>query len=393
LVQQLKRSNYLLFTIEKLGKGSELVATALLSGRYVLMTADELGRLRAWEEDSWLSAEEAIAAGWSAGRLEELVGHGILLRQGGGEVEERWRRLEETLKEQPWPPFGLIFHTMNRHAENVFGAHAKADDVEAKQRTAHADADRFVARRGLPPPAFYHRPPSAPAIPLPPVDEPSADFFAVLRARRTTRSFCQEGSLPLAKASSLLYWSFGCLATRKLGASFVSLFKASASGGSLHPIEAFVLALRVEGLAPGFYHYGVERHELVPQRLLADEASAREAASLLTQRQLFVADAPLVVFLVARFQRNFWKYRERNNTYAVILQDAGHLSQTFQLTATALGLGAFYTGAIFPQAVAEQLALQEPAEAPIGVLGAGLAPAEDPMQGGIEPYDAFAARL
>lgn len=393
MVQQLKRSNYLLFTIEKLGTGSELVATALLSGRYVLVTADEVGRLRAWEDDRWLSLDEAIAAGWSASRLEELVGHGILLRHGGGEVEARWLQLESALKEQPWPPFGLIFHTMNRHAENDFGAQAKAADVEAKQRTAHADADRFVARRGPPPPAFHQRAAMAPAIPLPQVDDPPADFFAVLRTRRTTRSFRQDGPLPLAKASSLLYWSFGCLATRQLGASFVSLFKASASGGSLHPLEAFVLALRVEGLKPGFYHYGVERHELLPQRLLADEASAREVASVLTQRQLFVADAPLVVFLVARFHRNFWKYRERNNTYAVILQDAGHLSQTFQLTATALGLGAFYTGAIFPEAVAEQLALEEPAEAPIGVLGAGLPSAEDPMQGGIEPYDAFAARL
>ena len=53
--------------------------------------------------------------------------------------------------------------------------------------------------------------------------------------------------------------------------------------------------------------------------------------------------------------------------------DSGHLSQTFYLTATHLGLGAFYTAAINDADVAERLRLPRGREAAIAISGVGLA--------------------
>jgi len=123
------------------------------------------------------------------------------------------------------------------------------------------------------------------------------------------------------------------------------LKKHSPSGGGLHPIEAFLLVQRVEGVAPGLYHYQCVRHEL--ERLC--ELSAQEAegaASELVAGQSWFANAPVLVLMAARFPRTFWKYRNHPKAWKVIQLDAGHLSQTLYLSATELGYGAFITGAI-----------------------------------------------
>lgn len=399
-MSRFKRSNFLLFTIESLvpatqtdqAPRSEIVATSLLSGHFTQVTPQEVNRLQSWPEDSWQSVESLMENGWAPRRLLELASHGVLIaEEGAGDLAE-WGRLEAELGQQIWPPFGLIFHAMNQHAENYFGETTPDDNILEAQRTAHVDAERFIATRGLPPPAFYHPAESAgPTIDLPRFETQPVDFFEVARRRRSTRSFDLHRALSLVQVSQLLYWSFGCLATRQLGSSFVSLFKVAASGGALHPLEAYVLALRVDGLQPGFYHYDVKHHRLRPHHLFENLAAAQAFAGRSAQKQLFVADAPLLAYVVARFQRNFWKYRQRNNTYAVILKDLGHLSQVFQLCATALGLGAFYTGAIYPKLIAQTLKLPVPAEAPLGILGVGYSD-EDPMQEGIVAYDPFAMR-
>ena len=77
-------------------------------------------------------------------------------------------------------------------------------------------------------------------------------------------------------------------------------------------------------------------------------------ASDLVAGQSWFADAPALVLMAARFQRNFWKYRQHAKAWRVIQLDAGHLSQTFQLAATDLGHGAFVTAAI-NDACAERL--------------------------------------
>ena len=69
-------------------------------------------------------------------------------------------------------------------------------------------------------------------------------------------------------------------------------------------------------------------------------------AQQLVAGQTWFAEAPLLVLMAARFQRNFWKYRNHSKAWRVIQLDAGHLSQNFYLSATEFGYGAFITGAI-----------------------------------------------
>jgi putative peptide maturation dehydrogenase len=106
-----------------------------------------------------------------------------------------------------------------------------------------------------------------------------------------------------------------------------------------------VLVQRVEGLAPGAYHYHSGAHALEPIGLPAPARVASLARELVAGQAWF-ADAPVLVLLAARFQRTFWKYRNHAKAWKVIQLDAGHLSQNLYLSATELGYGAFVTGAI-----------------------------------------------
>src|SRR5207342_1272949 len=121
--------------------------------------------------------------------------------------------------------------------------------------------------------------------------------------------------------------------------------KNSPSGGGLHPIEAFLLLQRVEGFAPGLYHYQCVEHALEPLRELPAEQAAA-AAHELVAGQAWFANAPVLLLMAARFPRTFWKYRQHAKAWKVIQLDAGHLSQNLYLSATELGYGAFITGAI-----------------------------------------------
>jgi nitroreductase len=63
----------------------------------------------------------------------------------------------------------------------------------------------------------------------------------------------------------------------------------------------------------------------------------------------------------------------------VFLLNAGHLGQTFALTATALGLGPFQTAAFADSAVAQACGLDNIGHTPLYILAAGHPAAEQTM--------------
>ena len=79
----------------------------------------------------------------------------------------------------------------------------------------------------------------------------------------------------------------------------------------------------------------------------------------------------VLCIMTARFYRNFWKYSLHQKAYKVVLMDAAHLSQTFYLVCTALGLGAFFTAAINEANIEEKLGLDRFEESPVGICGCG----------------------
>jgi hypothetical protein len=66
-----------------------------------------------------------------------------------------------------------------------------------------------------------------------------------------------------------------------------------------------------------------------------------------------------------------WKYRFAR-AYRVVLLDAGHLCQTFCLTATWLGLAPFCTAALNDSLIERDLGVDGVTESALYVAGAGM---------------------
>lgn len=379
-----RRSRYLIVTVEDLPDSADsspapesddsascLVLTMLLSGQHLLTAGREIELLRRISCKEWTPLESLAEKGIRPDRLELLARLGALLSDQPEEVFRRFIDRENCLADSHWPPGAAIFHLLNHHYESSNRPPGQVIDIELQEQRAEERSLQFLKTHGQPPPAFFKHEGATAIENLPLEVETSAALTAALLARRTCRYFDSSKEMPVASLSTLLRLAFGTWATRSLaGEQIQLLLKTSPSGGALHPIEAYPLLFKCEGKRSGLYHYRTDLHALALCREMTED-SARELAIRLAQGQLFVSTCSVVVILVARFDRNFWKYRERENSYAVVLQDAGHLSQTFQICASDLGLGAFYTAAINSELITGELALEYPAQAPIGLLGAG----------------------
>jgi len=202
---------------------------------------------------------------------------------------------------------------------------------------------------------------------LPPA-RTTGDLPRVLLERQTWRRFSRQ-PLELQKLATLLGLSFGVqswLEVRGLGR--VAL-KTSPSGGARHPIEAYVLALRVRGLPRGLYHYDAGGHQL---ELLRRSASPKQLVRYLNGQWWF-GGASALVLMTAVFARTQWKY-PAPRAYRVVLIDAGHLCQTFCLVATWLGLAPFCTMALADSRIEQDLGIDGVTESILYTAGVGTRP-------------------
>lgn len=216
-------------------------------------------------------------------------------------------------------------------------------------------------------PVPVKRYPRAKKIRLLPASE-SGEFPRVLTSRRTWRRFA-VGQLSFADLSTLLGLTFGVrewVAVPPLGRFAV---KTSPSGGALHPIEAYLMARDVEGIAPGIYHYDASRHRLE----LLRRGITRDRMSDYLMGQRWFSDACAFVMMTAVFTRTQWKYRFPR-AYRVVLAECGHLCQTFCLTATWLGLAPFCTMALADSKIDRDLGIDGVTEGALYVAGVGQVP-------------------
>jgi SagB-type dehydrogenase family enzyme len=145
--------------------------------------------------------------------------------------------------------------------------------------------------------------------------------------------------------------------------------KTSPSGGALHPLEAYVLARRIAGVAPGLYHYAADTHQL---ELLKRGATRRQIGRYLPG-QPWYRSAAAIVFFTAVFPRMQWKY-EYSRAYRAVLTESGHVCQTFCLVATWLGLAPFSTLALADSRVERDLGLDGISESVLYAAGVGARP-------------------
>ena len=187
--------------------------------------------------------------------------------------------------------------------------------------------------------------------------------------RKTCRSFTAS-SLSLSQISSLLYLSLGHLRERKhqADAALAKGFDArrsSPSGGGLNACEGYLYARHVDGLEPGCYAYHSDLHALSFVSALPAEPLGQ-----LLSGQHFINDLPVGLFITCRLDKLWWKY-EHSRAYRMAYVEAGHISQTFQLIATLLGLNTWLTGALTDDRVEALLGLQDTPEQPLFFVGCG----------------------
>jgi SagB-type dehydrogenase family enzyme len=198
-----------------------------------------------------------------------------------------------------------------------------------------------------------------------------SEFPRILLSRRTWRKFSKQ-PVDLSMLGALLGLTWGVQGWVKVPRVGSLAFRTSPSGGSLHPIEAYVLARNVRGLRPGVYHYDGAAHRL---DLLRHGANSRQLFNYLAGQWWF-SGASFIVFMTAVFARTQWKY-DYARAYRAILMEAGHLSQTFCLTATWLGLAPFCTIAFNDSLIERALGVDGISESVLYAAGAGMRPPDE----------------
>ncbi len=196
----------------------------------------------------------------------------------------------------------------------------------------------------------------AEAVPLPmPATGSDVPVEAALAERRSVRDF-NEQSLSLANVGQLLWAAQGV--TDPEGG------RTAPSAGALYPLDAWLVADRVDGLESGFYRYEGASHRLWTH-LWGDLAMTLGHAA---EGQSWISRAPAVILLTAAYSKTARKYGQRARRYVHI--EAGHAAQNVCLQAQSLGLGTTVVGAFDDDEVRRLLRLPHDAK-PLVLLPVG----------------------
>lgn len=210
------------------------------------------------------------------------------------------------------------------------------------------------------------------ALPAPNLDGlRRTSLWDALVRRKTTREFAAE-PIDLGAASDILFATFGAVHgpdrsdVASFGIQSYGYRRTSPSGGSLQTAEPYLVNFTIAGLPTGIYHYHSLEHRLTR---LPGSLAAADLGPLLAGQNL-ANDLGFAVFMVARFDKMWWKY-PHSRAYRVALMDVGHLSQTFHLACTGYSLNTWLTAVFYDEEICARLGLDPTRQAPLIVVGAG----------------------
>ena len=135
------------------------------------------------------------------------------------------------------------------------------------------------------------------------------------------------------------------------------MFRTSPSGGSLHPIEAYVVINNVENIEKGLYHYNCKNNSIE----LLKTGDFKDFITDICHNKNGIRTASFVILHTCRWGRHIWKYRY-SRSYRMVHFDLGHIIQTSVLTAQALGLSTFHNPAVNDKAALDFLGLSDDCE-------------------------------
>lgn len=345
----------------------QIIANVGASSKELFIDVDDLRVLAAVDSVEWVDSK-VLAQRCSVKfiTIERLVKFGLLL------TSENSARLPDLESASLWDQNALYYHKRTKWngTREQKGLPATAEAAESWVAENSVVFSELNEKYGAAPSHFHQRTDQDSRINLP-LDSYSSPLATLLQARHTVRLFDTTKPLGLDKLSTVLFHTFGCHGYTNLSEEMIALKKTSPSGGALHPVEVYPLVISVDGLSPGIYHYHVGDHALEPLREL-DEAQARAMAKTLVAGQAFYGSAHVLLLYTARFERNFWKYRDHGKAYRVIQLDLGHLSQTLYLMSTEIGLGAFFTAACNDEKMELELDIDGIREGALAIGGIGI---------------------
>ena len=303
---------------------------------------------------NWRTASEASES--LSGYTRESVFHTIQsLRDSGLLItkDSTENKLENKFgKEWQWPTASRYYHFST-----------KIDDPHNSTEEINRYYDKYLKGRRQPP--IYKSYPRQLKIELVKGPDREAPFFATLRRRHSTRELSGK-PISFNEMSRLAYYTWGRISSYKTREFGELLHKTSPSAGARHPIETYAIVNNVEGIEPGIYHYAVSDHSLE----LLKAGDFRERCVVLTAGHSWTRNASALFVMTAVVARTAWKYRVPR-VYRAFLLDAGHLSQSFLLIATALGLGSFCIGIFRDNLIEKELNIDGISETALFAVGVG----------------------
>ena len=146
-----------------------------------------------------------------------------------------------------------------------------------------------------------------------------------LQERKSSRQF-SDSPMSLTKISTLLYFGAGLKDKNKP----LQTKRFYPSGGGRYPLEIYLMALNVQGLSKGVYHYYLKSHSL-EELFLIKRFSLKEYII-----HPWFKSASCFIIISAIFKRTTIKYSDRG--YRLVLEEAGHMGQNIYLLSSALNL-------------------------------------------------------
>ncbi len=180
-----------------------------------------------------------------------------------------------------------------------------------------------------------------------------------LSQRRSLRAFA-PGALTLAELAQLC-WS-------AQGITDAKGHRTVPSAMATYPLDVYVVAGNVSGLAAGVYRYRNKEHDL---ERLAD-GDARDRLVDQVAPQLWIRSAPVALVVTGTLSRMGKRAGNRGATFMAV--EAGEVAQSVFLQAVSLGLGSTYVGGFNPDALRKFLNLPAGEEG-LAILPIGREPA------------------
>lgn len=172
--------------------------------------------------------------------------------------------------------------------------------------------------------------------------------------------------MTMAEISQLLWAAYGITEPLPDGPAFLRGGKRAApSAGARYPLELYLVARNVSGLAAGVYWYQSEGHRLV--QLSTEDRWEALSESAFHQPHFRTAAAAIVWSAV--FERNMVKYGQRGRERYVCM-DLGHSGENVYLQAYALKVGTCAIGA-FTDILLKQAIGMTKEEEPLYIMPVG----------------------